>query len=345
MHIFFSSVIWRKLFFKSQNILSMAYRLKNKESIGTEIKRIAWEQTDKAIEQLTEEIKSDNSDSPQNETDVNERTEAIHDVRKRIKKIRAVVRLVRDELGKEVYKQENECFRDAGRGLSEVRDAQVLLETFSKLEKHFADFIKPEGFVDLQQILEEHHQSTCKRVLEAENTALEVLADIKNAQERIPNWSLESSNGESILDNGLQRVYERGYQACQSILEEEQPTVENLHDWRKRVKYLWYHLRILRPVWSDLIKEWASQTHKLAEYLGDDHDLAVLHEFISNQQEMLTNKAELEVVNSLINRRRKQLQSAAKSLGKRIYVESPEAFSNRIKAYWKIWQQESQQSA
>ena len=322
----------------------MAYRLKNKESIGTEIKRIAWEQTDKAIEQLTEEIKSDNNDSPPTETDVNERTETIHDVRKRIKKIRAVVRLVRDELGKKVYKRENECFRDAGRGLSEVRDAQVLLETFNKLEKHFADFIKPEGFIDLKQILVEHHQNTCKRVLEAENTALEVLADIKNAQERIPNWSLELSNGESVLNNGLQRVYQRGYQACQTILEEDQPTVEQLHDWRKRVKYLWYHLRILRPVWSDLIKEWASQTHKLAEYLGDDHDLAVLHQFINNRQEMLTNQAELEVINSLINRRRKQLQSDAKSLGQRIYVESPKVFSNRIQAYWQIWQQESQQS-
>ncbi|MGB3652892.1 MAG: CHAD domain-containing protein [Rivularia sp. (in: cyanobacteria)] len=319
----------------------MAYRLKNKESIGAEIKRIAWEQTDKAIEQLTEEIKSDNIDSSSNAAAVNERQEAIHDVRKRIKKIRAVVRLVRDELGKEVYKQENNCFRDAGRGLSEVRDAQVLLETFNKLEKHFAEFIKPEGFVDLQQILVEHHQNTCKRVLETENTALEVLADIKNAQERIPNWSLESSNGESILNNGLQRVYQRGYQACQSILEAEQPTVEEFHDWRKRVKYLWYHLRILRPVWSDIIKEWASQTHKLAEYLGDDHDLAVLHQFVNNRQEMLTNKAELEVVNSLINRRRKQLQSAAKSLGQRIYVESPEVFSDRIQGYWQIWQQES----
>ena len=318
----------------------MAYRLKNKESIGAEIKRIAWEQTDKAIEQLTEEIKSDNNDSPPTEADVNERTETIHDVRKRIKKIRAVVRLVRDELGKKVYKRENECFRDAGRGLSEVRDAQVLLETFNQLEKHFADFIKPEGFVDLKQILVEHHQSTCKRVLEAENTALEVLADIKNAQERIPNWSLESSNSETILNHGLQRVYQRGYQACQTILEEEQPTIEDLHDWRKRVKYLWYHLRILRPVWSDLIKEWASQTHKLAEYLGDDHDLAVLHQFINNRQEKLADRAELEVVNSLINRRRKQLQSAAKSLGKRIYVESPKVFSNRIQAYWQIWQQD-----
>ena len=321
----------------------MAYRLKHKESIGVEIKRIAWEQTDKAIEQLTEEIKSDNINFLQNEADINERTEAIHDVRKRIKKIRAVIRLVRDELGKEVYKRENECFRDAGRGLSEVRDAQVLLETFNKLEKHFAEFIKPEGFVDLQQLLEEHHQSTCKRVLEAENTALEVLADIKNAQERIPNWSLESSNGQSILNNGLQRVYQRGYQACQNILEKEQSTVEELHNWRKRVKYLWYHLRIFRPVWSDLIKEWGSQTHKLAEYLGDDHDLAVLHQFINNRQEMLPNQAELEVINSLINRRRKQLQSAAKSLGKRIYVESPEVFSDRIEAYWQIWQKESPQ--
>ena len=113
----------------------MAYRLKNKESISTEIKRIACEQTDKAIENLTTEIRiaSDNNTDWSADTNiVEERQEAIHDVRKRIKKIRAVIRLVRDDLGKEIYQQENHCFRDAGRRLSEVRDAQVLLETFNK---------------------------------------------------------------------------------------------------------------------------------------------------------------------------------------------------------------------
>ena len=325
----------------------MAYRLKNKESISTEIKRIACEQTDKAIENLTTEIRiaSDNNTDWSADTNiVEERQEAIHDVRKRIKKIRAVIRLVRDDLGKEIYQQENHCFRDAGRRLSEVRDAQVLLETFNKLEKHFAEFINPEGFGDLQRILVEHHQSTCKQVLESENSVVEVLADVKNARERISNWSLKSVNSQSILSNGFHRVYKRGYQACQSILESEQPTVENFHDWRKRVKYLWYHLRIMRPIWSDLIKEWTNQTKQLSEYLGDDHDLAVLHEFIYNQQEILNNLAEVEVVNSLINRRRKQLQSAAKSLGERIYVESPDLFVNRIKAYCQIWQKESPQS-
>ncbi|MGF1676361.1 MAG: CHAD domain-containing protein [Rivularia sp. (in: cyanobacteria)] len=317
----------------------MAYRLKNKESIGKEIKRIACEQTDKAIEKLTEEIINNNIDATQSAVDVDERTEAIHDVRKRIKKIRAVIRLVRDELGQEVYHKENNCFRDAGRRLSRVRDAQVLLETFNKLEKHFAEFINPEGFGDLQQILVEHHQNTSKQVLETGNTALEVLAEIKNARERIPNWPLESSNGQSILNNGLHRVYKRGYQDCQAILEEPS-TVEKLHDWRKRVKYLWYHLRIFRPVWSELIREWSNQTDQLAEYLGDEHDLAVLHQFINNRQEVLINQAELEVVNSLINRRRKQLQASAKSLGQRIYVESPELFSSRIKAYWQIWHKE-----
>ncbi|MBV6627562.1 MAG: CHAD domain-containing protein [Rivularia sp. (in: Bacteria)] len=325
----------------------MAYRIKNKESISTGIKRIACEQTDEAIKNLTEEIRmsSDdrNIDCSLDAAGMVERMEAIHDVRKRIKKIRAVIRLVRDDLGKEVYQQENHCFRDAGRNLSEIRDAQVLLETFNKLEKHFADFINPQGFTDLEQILVEHQQSTCKQVLKEDNSVVETLAEIKNARERISYWSLESSSGASILSNGLHRVYKHGYQDCQSVLEEEQPTAEMLHDWRKRVKYLWYHLRIIRPIWSDLINEWTNQTKQLGEYLGDDHDLAVLHEFINNQQEVLKNQAELEVFNSLINRRRKQLQLAAKSLGKRIYVESPEIFVNRIEAYWQIWQQESQQ--
>lgn len=173
----------------------MPYQLQKRYSIPAEIKRIVTERTDKAIDKLTQEIKTnDTTESNFSDSSCEQHTEAIHQARKRFKEIRAAVRLVKSELGKEVYKRENNCFRDAGRRLSTVRDAQVLLETFNKLKKHFAEFINPEGFIDLQQVLVEHYNSTTKRAFEEENAVIKVLTDIKNARERIPSWSLESSD-------------------------------------------------------------------------------------------------------------------------------------------------------
>lgn len=33
------------------------------------------------------------------------------------------------------------------------------------------------------------------------------------------------------------------------------PSVENLHEWRKRVKDLWYQVRLLTPLWPGMLKE------------------------------------------------------------------------------------------
>jgi hypothetical protein len=52
----------------------------------------------------------------------------------------------------------------------------------------------------------------------------------------------------------------------------------------------------------------------------------------------------LEILISLINQRRQELQWLAIILGQRIYTESPKNFVNRLGAYWQIWQQESEKS-
>src|SRR5215471_7581166 len=62
---------------------------------------------------------------------------AVHDARKRLKRVRAGLRLLRTALGDRLYREENASFRDAARPLTEVRDAKVLLDTFDQLLEHF----------------------------------------------------------------------------------------------------------------------------------------------------------------------------------------------------------------
>jgi hypothetical protein len=64
---------------------------------------------------------------------------AVHEARKDLKKLRAVLRLVRDDLGDAVYRSENVRFRDAGRMLSGARDAHVRVETLAALRERFDD--------------------------------------------------------------------------------------------------------------------------------------------------------------------------------------------------------------
>ena len=304
----------------------MSYQFKAQESIPVGIKRIAREQIGQALKQLKA---ADNN-----------KEEAVHESRKRLKEIRALLRLVREPLGKKTYRRENECFRDAGRQLSDVRDAQVLIKTLDKLAEHCPDSTLSDAFTTIRGELKDHYSLVYQQAIEQGNNVSVVTNTLKTARKRIDDWTIEPDDW-SALSPGLKKVYKQGYKDFEQA--GEQPTAENLHEWRKRVKDLWYHVRILSPIWSEMMGELADQLHDLSNYLGDDHDLAVLKEFITDRSQAKDSPG-LNVLTALIERRRLQLQSEAQLLGQRIYTEKAKDFVNRIGEYWQTWQNEQERS-
>ena len=103
----------------------MAFQLKPDESVAKGVRRLARAQIDKALDGLTGRDGTD----PE---------EAVHDARKRFKRVRAVIRLARGGLGRKLADREDTRFRDAGRPLSEVRDAGVLVQAFDGLVERSA---------------------------------------------------------------------------------------------------------------------------------------------------------------------------------------------------------------
>ncbi len=299
----------------------MSYRLEPHESINDGIKRIVHEQIDKALR----ELRGDTDD---------DRDEAVHSARKRFKKIRAALRLVRDDVGKTLYKRENVTYRDLGRDLSDVRDAQVLIETVDTLREHFDAQVYARAFEQTRSYLVDHHERVKTRHLDRQDRMEKVIAILSEARQRVDDWPIGS--GWSAVEEGLHRVYRRGFKARKESYDE--PSVETFHDWRKRVKYLWYHTRILRDSWKPLLKKYASEVHDLSDDLGDDHDLALLHHTLQTRD--LGDATELEALLGLIEKRSEQLRSAAAPLARRLYAEAPDDFVERTRRYWKAWQHE-----
>ena len=303
----------------------MSYRLKLEEGLEKGVKRIAHEQIDTAIDHLAQVIHHDQLDI---------QAESVHEARKAFKKLRGLLRLFKYALGKEIYQQENHCFRDAGRLLSSVRDAQVHVETFENFSSEISDTISPELLEQLHRILIAYQQIVYEQVFQTQDNSLAALSFVKEAKERVNNWPVDE-DWENIA-KGLKRVYKRGYKDFYQVLED--PTVENLHEWRKRVKYLWYHLRLLKSIWPDVMTTLAKQTHDLSDLLGDDHDLANLHQLLLNQPDLVNNQPEINLLFVNLERNRKNLQHLALLKGQRIYAESPKEFTQRISCYWQAEQ-------
>ena len=147
---------------------------------------------------------------------------------------------------------------------------------------------------------------------------------------RIDDWPLRRG-GWKAPEPGLERSYQRGRRAFARA--RGKPTVHSLHEWRKRTKDLWYHLRLLKAASPEILGGYADEAHALSDLLGDDHDLALLRETLKSRTSDLA--VDVDAVIELIDHRREQLQADAMRLGRRVYAERPQALRRRLHRYWK----------
>jgi CHAD domain-containing protein len=299
----------------------MSFELRSGDSLRKSIRRSVRKQLDNALEELTGEQKD-------------QRDEAVHEVRKCFKKVRAVLRLVRPVIGTKTYWAENSCFRDAARPLTCVRDAKILIETLDGLVKHFQEHIDGRAFSDVRKALQENLRAVRKRVLDEQNAFTEVAEVVRQARGRVKSWT-DVPNKWSPLGPGLENTYRRARAAFEAAAAD--PTVETLHEWRKQAKYARYQLEILRPIWPQRLEELANEADQMGELLGDDHDMAVLRQMLSNDPDRFGDEGDREMLLALIDRRRAELEQEAMLLGGRFFQDSPRPFARRMKSYWKLW--------
>ncbi|MGA3239462.1 MAG: CHAD domain-containing protein [Bryobacteraceae bacterium] len=300
----------------------MAFQLKAKEPVSDGITRNVRRQIEKALKHLGAKRKPHQRGAPEND--------AIPEVRKCFKRVRAALRLVRDELGDDVYRQENYCFRDAARPLSKVRDAEVLIETVDKLSQQLAEAIEPGALAKIRDALLANRQEVTRRVLDEDRAFAAVKEAATLALARLPDWKIER-DGWAALERGLRRVYRTGYRAL--ALAAENSSVENLHECRKQAKHLWLQLQLLEAAWTGGEKELGEQAHKLSRLLGEDHDLAVLRETLAADPLAYGGHGILKRVFAVIDRRKAEFERQALVLGRKIYKYPPKVFTSRIEAY------------
>jgi CHAD domain-containing protein len=291
--------------------LSYSFR-PEQETLTEGLQRVALSQIDKGLEELT--------------SDELGRSETIHQVRKRCKKIRGLVRLVRP--GFDGYKKENSRFRDMARTLSEIRDADVLIETFDRIGPQFADDLSEDTRIVIRCALERRREAITDLEIDAR---LEQFADaLGKARNRVGDWSLEGKDRKTLA-GGLAKTYARGVEA----LDEAAKTGEadDLHEWRKRVKYHGYHLRLLKKCWPEVLEPRAEEAGRLSDLLGDHHDLAVFVELVSDKS-LVPLGVEQRLLD-LVSERQATLADEAFALGRRLFAEEAEPMADRFVAYWR----------
>jgi CHAD domain-containing protein len=298
----------------------MAYALEVHESIVDAVHRISGEQVERAVASLEEA----NSQSL---------ATAVHDCRKRAKKLRGLIRLVRPALG-EAYGPANASFRDAGRELSALRDAQAALATFDAMVAAAPDRLPAGGLgaarSGLAALADEATRAEDRRL------RIETAADLLRAGGRQVRSASLAGDGWAAVGPGITRTYAAGRRALAEARRGSEPPA--VHEWRKRAKDAWYHVRLLGDAAPSILEPLRERFHDLSDALGDAHDLVVIGERLRASPDRYGGHAQVRAVCDLADMERRKLERRAMRLGLRLYAEKPKAYANRMGAYWRAWQ-------
>jgi CHAD domain-containing protein len=291
----------------------MAYRCKIDEPFAKALRRIAREQIHRAATRLSQA-----HDGPT----------PIHEARKHLKRIRALLCLVRPALGEKAFRQENARMREIGHLLAGARDLDVLEETAAALAASCRPGLRPA----LREVMSSIESA--RRAAAADGMAERIekaRARLEEAAEAVSRLKLHG-RGFDTVDGGLRRTY----RDCRKWFARayEEPTDQNFHSWRKTVQHHWRHMVLLTEAWPEAMKARAAAAKELSDILGQDHDLAMLKGYMETGIAAgLPAKTRDQLVR-LCKARQARLRELARPRGERLLAERTKAFSARIESYW-----------
>jgi len=301
----------------------MSYELRQGETLGDNLRRICRKQIEDAIAIANGKKKTE--DTP------------VHEMRKHLKKARAAVQIVRKEIGRGLFRQQDHFLRDVSRLTSEIRDAEVRLQTVQQLQgiarrRGRGHYARLEGMLTLEL------ENFMAAFAEWQTQAVSVL---ERAHGMVDCWPLDQFSCKQLRCS-VQGAYKSARRALRNA--ETNPTVKSFHQLRIKAKMLWYQLRILRPINPVVLKNLSDDLHSLNDLLGRAHDLSFLGERLRGEGQKSEWQREGHKLLAVIEVSQADLQRGAAELAQHFFAERARDFGARLGGWLKEWKKESSPS-
>jgi CHAD domain-containing protein len=251
--------------------------------------------------------------------------ETVYQIRKKLKRARASLRLLRDAVGKSVYARENAALRDAAQPLGGVRDAKAALDALENFRAYAKKAPRAAVLTELRRVLQEARLSLRREIQRTGD--LEASArSVEAARRRVEKWRVPV-DGSTVVRKGIDRIYRQGRKALAQL--ESNRSDENLHELRKQGKYLGQAMEIFKALKAPGLAKRIRRAKLIADCLGEDHDLAILQDRIAELSG--DPHAAYKRVIASIDNRRKKLQRKALKQSRSLYKKKANAFIERFK--------------
>jgi CHAD domain-containing protein len=292
----------------------VGFRLKSGQAVSSEIRRIVLRQLDLA----TSELKS--IGDPESD-------DAIHDARRRVKKIRSVIRLVRPVLDT-ADRTVDPDLRRVSKLLAPVADGQGVIDTLNQLARRYRQILPRETVATLRSDLLARERRIDAKA-EAEHVLQKARKSLRTHRQDVKRWRL-SAEGFRAIAPGLKESVRRARDAM--VLAWMHPTAAHHHAWRRFVKDHWFHVRLLEGRCDNRLMPVQRRLEALDGVLGEYHNLVLLREVLVSDAS-LSNREAARCLH-VVERYQRALRRHAQMLGIRIYGEKPRRFVRRVKHLW-----------
>jgi CHAD domain-containing protein len=293
--------------------------LKPSEDIKVELKRMILEEVDYAINCIQDK-----------EQVVNNK---IHSLRKTFKIIRAILRMVRDSVGYSDFYRENVFFRDLSRHLSDARDNEVLLQHAKIVQINMPSGLRDASSEKMINQLNIVRDRSLQEIVEGENLFKLLSDELNHSTAKIENLQIKNE-GFGVIEHGIKRIYRQALKYLKKTAEE--PGEINIHEFRKRVKYLWFQLMILKPLYSTMLKAFIKSLENISEDFGLHRDYTLYIQLMERHNYFGLQPKQVVFIQQFTHDEQLKIYNNALEPAKKFFIESPEEFVGKLKKYHKL---------
>lgn len=288
----------------------MSFLFKRSESLPRGVERLLRAGIDSALELLSEP-----SERPLDYR--------VHEVRKTLKRLRALLPLVEGSASDGALARLREPLKAASHSLAGLRSSAALSQAFHTLLARQPNLVEE----PLRQAIDAALTRRAGDEPEVEAELRAAVESLSRARDQARVLAVSGKGWDSIA-HGFKATYARARKAFRRA--QRSRGVEHLHDFRTHEKRHLYQLSLLEKVWPRLIRAESKELDELGELLGDHHDLSLL---LPELERRGLTHLDLGGLVKAIEHRKQELEQRIWFHGERCFSESPKRRAERFAGY------------
>jgi CHAD domain-containing protein len=299
----------------------MAFRIRPDESVMHGLRRLARKEVEAARNELRRTRRP--------------HEEPVHEARKSVKKVRAILQLIEDDHGGGLDGDQR-SLRSVNRTLSDLRDADVLIETLARLRSKHPHLMSEQAFARARRRLAARKRAAGEAV-RGKRTWKAVDRRLRTVRRDAKSWRPDH-RGVGALKRGIRAAHQRGRTEMKRAQKEQAAAA--FHAWRKEMKALWYALRLVEQ--SDpRVRRDIRALHRAETLLGDEHNLVLLCEELSSDATICRGPIDVDRLRLAADHDQCRLREKARVRVRYIYDQRSGAYARGVARMWKEWCRQS----